>query len=72
MPEMSGAEMAQRLREHDSKIRIVYMSGYIGNVTTRHKMLETGTRFMQKPFTASGMLALVGELLDGPGDSVES
>jgi CheY-like chemotaxis protein len=66
MPNMSGAELAQKLRSRMPKLRVIYMSGYVGNVTTRHQMLEHGTAYLQKPFTAVGLLQSIRRLLDEP------
>ncbi len=64
MPKMSGTELALRLREALPAIKVVYMSGYVGNVITQHKMLEDGSRFLQKPFTAATLLGAIREVLE--------
>jgi PAS domain S-box-containing protein len=66
MPKMNGAEVAQKLRALSASLRVVYMSGYVGNVTTQHPMLADGAAFLQKPFTAAGLLQLVRSTLDAP------
>jgi CheY-like chemotaxis protein len=69
MPKMNGAEVAQHLRAMSATMRVVYMSGYVGNVTTQHPLLDDGA-FLQKPFTAAGLLQLVRATLDGPRPAV--
>jgi PAS domain S-box-containing protein len=64
MPNVSGAELAQTLRARDANLPVVYMSGYVGNVTATHEILVERARFLQKPFTAGTLLGVVRELLD--------
>jgi FixJ family two-component response regulator len=51
MPEMSGAELAQKLTREHEQLRVLYMSGYTGNAILRHGILDHGAAFLQKPFT---------------------
>ncbi len=51
MPGMRGTEAAQRLLELAPDLRIVYMSGYTDNALFHQNLLESGSVFMQKPFT---------------------
>ncbi len=64
MPKIGGTELAVRLRERFPRLGIVYMSGYIGQITTQHPMLEQGAAFVQKPFTAAVLLQAVRRVLD--------
>ena len=64
MPRMSGKELARRLREIFPKVRVLYASGYTGNVISRHGILEAGLDFLQKPFSSTELLAKVREILD--------
>lgn len=64
MPAMSGPKLAQILRDRQSDLRVVYMSGYIGDLSQTHPMLSTGARFVEKPFTVKGLLASVHSVLD--------
>jgi nitrogen-specific signal transduction histidine kinase len=64
MPKMGGGELAQRLRARFPRLPIVYMSGYVGHVMPQPDRLTDGADFLQKPFTASGLLAAVRKLLD--------
>ena len=64
MPRMSGKELARRLREIFPKVRVLYASGYTGNVISQHGILEAGLDFLQKPFSSTELLAKVREILD--------
>jgi hypothetical protein len=43
------------------------MSGYVGSVATRHQILGDGASFLQKPFTALGLLQSIRRVIDGTG-----
>jgi PAS domain S-box-containing protein len=55
MPGMRGTETAQRLASVIPNLKILYMSGYTDNAMFHQKLLETGTLFLQKPFTVTGL-----------------
>jgi hypothetical protein len=42
------------------------MSGYTDNAIVQNGVLEAGTWFMQKPFTADALAQKVREILDSP------
>jgi len=45
-------------------LRILYMSGYTDDAILRHRVLEDGIPFLQKPFTPDGLARKVREVLD--------
>ena len=55
LPNGMGLEIAERLRERDPALRVLFMSGY-GEPTVDGKSLE-GAGFLAKPFTTSSLLA---------------
>ena len=66
MPKMNGRELFERLRRQRPGLRVVFMSGYTDDVIAQHGVLEPGTSFVQKPFSADSLLRKVREALDDP------
>jgi CheY-like chemotaxis protein len=69
MPQMSGRELAGRLALRLPEMRVLYISGYPDNAIIHHGVLETGTAFLQKPFTLNALEYKVREVLDGQQQS---
>jgi PAS domain S-box-containing protein len=65
MPGMSGAELVERLRRNRPGIKALFMSGYPDDAIARHGVLESGTPFIQKPFTARSLALMVRQALAG-------
>jgi two-component system, cell cycle sensor histidine kinase and response regulator CckA len=61
MPVMSGRVLAERVRPLRPEAKIMYMSGYPGDVIGNYGVLASGA-FVQKPFTASGLVEKVREV----------
>jgi CheY-like chemotaxis protein len=59
MPEMSGAKLAECLREARPDLRVIYTSGYVA----RPGDLPEGAAFVSKPFTGAQLLAAVSAAL---------
>ena len=67
MPQMSGRDVARRLEKLRPQIRVLYMSGYSGDVIAQHGVLEPGTHLLAKPFSAIALTRKIREVLDeGP------
>ena len=66
MPEMSGRELAERLHARIPALRALFMSGYADEAVTRNGVLEAGTAYLEKPFSAADLAAKVRETLDRP------
>ncbi len=64
MPGISGRELAKRVSARHPAMRVLYMSGYTYNVIAQGGTLERGVAFLQKPFTPSGLVEKVREVLD--------
>jgi PAS domain S-box-containing protein len=66
MPEMSGREVAARLKADRPDLRVVYTSGYTDNAIVHHGVLDSGLAFLQKPFASTLLAKKIREVLDGP------
>jgi len=64
MPHMSGPQMVERLRESRPDVRVLYMSGYTGDVIAKHGLLDTKSAFLPKPFTLEELARMVRSVLD--------
>ena len=65
MPEMSGVELAGRIKAVRPDIRVVYMSGYSDNSGTTGGWLSEGMRLVSKPFDRRALVSSVRDALDG-------
>ena len=66
MPQMSGRELAQTLKELRPEIKVLYMSGYAEDVLFRQGVLDANLIFLQKPFRQYELTAKVRQVLDSP------
>ncbi|MEZ0367994.1 MAG: PAS domain-containing protein [Candidatus Sericytochromatia bacterium] len=64
MPGMSGPRLAEQVRQLMPQLRIVLMSGYTGDVTTKHGVEASGLPFVQKPFSGEQLLAAIRTALE--------
>jgi len=64
MPQMSGRQLAEQLKQVCQDFKVLYMSGYTDNAITHHGVLEEGMNYLQKPFTVDGLARKVREVLD--------
>jgi len=62
MKGMNGPELVLRLMDSHPEMKVVYMSGYTGELVA-HQGLQSGIRLLEKPFTKSALLKAIDEAL---------
>ncbi len=65
MPNMKGAELAERLRRDHPDLRVLLMSGYTEEPVLRRPG-RMPVAFLPKPFTSVELVQKVRQVLDGP------
>jgi PAS domain S-box-containing protein len=63
MPEMSGRRLAELLDERRPGLPVLYMSGYSNGLLGSTHILDDDIAFIEKPFTASGLLHKINTVL---------
>ncbi len=61
---MSGPELVTRLRQSHPAAKVVYMSGYTGELIADRDVLHSGITLLEKPFTRVSLLQAVHAALD--------
>ncbi len=64
MPGMNGRELAQHLYVIKPNLRVLFMSGYLDDISISAGMDAHRTTFLQKPFTPDVLTQTVRDLLD--------
>jgi signal transduction histidine kinase len=64
LPGMNGPELARAIARLHPEARTLFMSGYTDNAIIHQGLLGPGAAFLQKPFTAQGLLRGIRALLD--------
>jgi two-component system cell cycle sensor histidine kinase/response regulator CckA len=62
---MSGPVLVESLLKLNPGVRVLYMSGYAGDVVASDRGLDPGIPFIQKPFTSVTLTGRIREILDG-------
>ena len=63
MRRMSGPELADRLSASRPTLKVVYMSGYTGELMANREVLKPGVTLLEKPFSRIALLNTVHERL---------
>ncbi len=64
MPQMSGGDLAHKLREKEPGLKVLFMSGYTDDMIASHGVLAGETQLIQKPFTSEGLGRKLRDVLD--------
>jgi two-component system cell cycle sensor histidine kinase/response regulator CckA len=63
MPELSGEDMVRRIHAARPNLKVLYVTGNIDRLLDARSLLWDGEAFLDKPFTANGLLEAVSLLL---------
>jgi len=64
MPKMTGDELVGRVKELRPDVKTLFLSGYTRNAVSRQGMIDHGSAFLEKPFSAHLLACKVREVLD--------
>jgi CheY-like chemotaxis protein len=64
MPQMGGRDLARAIAPRCPDLPVLYLSGYTDSVAIQQGMLDSGSSFLQKPFTPAELAQKVREALD--------
>jgi FixJ family two-component response regulator len=65
MPDLGGEEMVRQIRAARPDLKVLYVTAHIDRLLDVRKMLWEGEAFLDKPFTAQGLIEAVSLLLYG-------
>jgi CheY-like chemotaxis protein len=65
MPEMSGRELAEALRDRRPDLKVLYISGYTDDEVLQRGISGREVAFVRKPFAAEDLMRRVRAMLDG-------
>lgn len=66
MPGMTGCQLAQMLLKTRPDMKVMYMSGHVDEVLSKHGVPKDDLNFIQKPFVPEKLVAKVRRMLDEP------
>lgn len=64
MPEMSGRELAETLRDHQPDLKVLYISGYTDDEVVQRGISSREVDFLRKPFASEDLVRRVRGMLD--------
>jgi two-component system cell cycle sensor histidine kinase/response regulator CckA len=66
MPKMNGRQLAESLQSTRPGLKTLYITGHTDDTILRHGVVSQGVPILQKPFTMSGLVRKVREVLEAP------
>jgi len=66
MPNLSGGQMYEQMREETPNLRFILASGYTGRDAVEREMVDPSLPFVLKPWNLRELLSTVRQVLDNP------
>ena len=63
LPELSGFDLAQKAREKNPRMKILFMTGYVEGDIVQRGISDLGATFLDKPFQPNALLSLVHDAI---------
>ncbi|HEX8948300.1 MAG TPA: response regulator, partial [Dissulfurispiraceae bacterium] len=67
MPKRNGKEAYEEIKTLNPALKVLFMSGYPGDIVNQKGLIEERDNFIEKPVGPNELLIKVREVLDGPG-----
>lgn len=64
MPDMSGEEMVNAIRQADKAVKVLFMSGYTADMIAEKGILKPHTHFIQKPFKLKKLFIKINKIFN--------
>ncbi|HEY2341777.1 MAG TPA: PAS domain S-box protein, partial [Chthoniobacteraceae bacterium] len=68
LPDLGGRELADWVRSRNNRTKLLFTSGYVDEVVLRRHGLDSGTAFLQKPFSPADLARKVREVIETNGN----
>jgi two-component system cell cycle sensor histidine kinase/response regulator CckA len=72
MPQMTGDELARRMRQGDSKLKVLYLTGFSDHLFKQKVTLWEDEAFLDKPCSVKGLTEAVALLVFGHLDKPDA
>jgi len=72
MPQMTGDELARRLRQTEPRLKVLYLTGYSDQLFKQRSTLWQDEAFLDKPCSAKALLQAVSLLTSGRLEKTET
>ena len=64
MPQINGRQLAEQLMRVYPSLKVLYISGHLGDTVSPESLIGPASGFLEKPFTPEALTSKVRELLD--------
>jgi YesN/AraC family two-component response regulator len=64
MPKKNGKEAYDEIKKIKPDVKVIFTSGYTGDILRKKGILEEGLNFLSKPFSTNEFIRMVRTVLD--------